>query len=299
MRLNERAYHIVDDFKDFSVIDLHTHSNFSDGTWTPGEVVAYAFKLGLSTIALTDHDNVSGISEAISAGSKYGLEVIPGVEITSYHKGVETHILGYFIDRTDSNFLATVKKLSEYRNRAIAKMVALLARKGYTISMNDVISASRSDYIGRPHVARALVDNGNFARVQDAFDGGPIGDDGECFVPMSDLSSEDAIGEIIANGGVAVIAHPGAWPGSGKIFPAEDLNYLAQVGLGGIECAHPRHSEDVRKHFESIADSLGIAKTGGSDCHGEYYNPVKMGSMPMPTDWLLDLKSRNKQGGTR
>ncbi len=281
------------------VIDLHIHSNFSDGTWLPDEVVSYAARIGLSTIALTDHDNVSGIPEALSAGEKYGVEVIPGVEITSYHRGVETHVLGYFIDWKNNNFLTTIRKLSEYRNGAISEMVALLARKDYTISMNDVISASRSEYVGRPHVARALVDNGVFASVQDAFDGGPIGDDGECFVPMSNLSTENAIEQIISAGGIAVIAHPGAWPGNGKIFPAEDIPKLVKSGLGGIECAHPRHSVDVRRHLEGIADSLGIAKSAGSDCHGDYYDPVKMGSVRMPVDWLLDLKSRHLKGGTR
>ena len=149
-----------------------------------------------------------------------------------------------------------------------------------------------SGYIGRPHVARALCDNGWVPRIQDAFDGGPIGDDGECFVRMSDLSTENAIGVIIDAGGFPVIAHPGAWPNPGSCFPKEDIRNLKEIGLAGIECAHPRHSADVRGRFEIIADELEMLKTGGSDCHGEYYDPVKMGSVTMPVKWLANLKSR-------
>ncbi len=274
------------------MIDLHLHSNHSDGTWTPEEVVSNAAGLEFSTIALTDHDNVSGLAEAIRAGKEKNVEVIPGIEITSYHRGVETHILGYFIDYEDSDFLKILKQLTEFRNSAITEMVALLNNQSYTINIDDVIGTSISGYIGRPHVARALCDNGFIPRIQDAFDGGPIGDDGDCFVRMSDLSAEDAIGVITDAGGLPVIAHPGAWPNPGNCFPDNDIHELKKVGLAGIECAHPRHSADIRQRFESIADELEMIKTGGSDCHGEYYDPVKMGSVTIPPQWLADLKSR-------
>lgn len=274
------------------MIDLHIHSNHSDGTWTPEEVVANAAGLGFSTIAITDHDNVSGLAEAICAGAEKNIEVIPGIEMTSYHRGVETHILGYFIDFENSDFRKILTHLTDYRNSAITEMVALLNNQSYTISIDDVIGTSISGYIGRPHVARALCNKGCVTRIQDAFDGGPIGDDGECFVRMSDLSAEEAIGVIIDAGGLPVIAHPCAWPNPGNCFPEDDIHGLKEIGLAGIECAHPRHSEEVRLRFEKIAEDFELLKTGGSDCHGEYYDPVKMGSVTMPASWLAELKSR-------
>ncbi len=279
------------------MIDLHIHSVYSDGTWTPEEILVNAAKRGLSVIALTDHDNVAGLPSAIRLAPEYGVNLIPGIEITSYHRNVETHVLGYFLDCGSLEFQGVISRLTSYRNSAIAETVAILNKKGYNISMDDVIETSMSRYIGRPHVARALCNNGIIDHIQDAFHGGFIGDKGECFVPMSYLTIEDAISIILDADGIPVIAHPGAWPNSGNLFPEKDIRRLRDIGLEGLECKHPRHSNNIRRHFEDIAESLDMVKTGGSDCHGEYYDPVKMGSVSIPADWLDRLKSRIKTGG--
>lgn len=279
------------------MIDLHIHSHYSDGTWSPEEILVNAAKRGLTTISITDHDNIDGLDEALEFGPEFGIEVIPGIEITSYHRKIETHLLGYFIDYKDPKFRAIIDDLFAYRNSAIAETVALLNKKGYNISMDDVFGTSSSDYIGRPHIARALCNCGVIEHIQDAFREDLIGNDAECFLPLSNLNLEDAI-DIIQNAdGIPVIAHPGAWPNSGNCFPELDIRHLQEIGLEGLECAHPRHSVKHRRHFENIADSLNLIKTGGSDCHGEYYDPVKMGSVTIPAKWLQELKSRIKTGG--
>jgi len=274
------------------MIDLHLHSNFSDGTWSPDKVVMEAAKRGLKTIALTDHDSVGGIEIALRAAKQSGIELISAIELSTTHRGEETHFLGYFIDHHDSKLLACLKDCAEFRRKGVEEIVALLNKRGYNISMEAVEALSAHGYIGRPHIARVLCDLGVIERIKDAFVPELIGNGGDCYTPLSNLSVEEAIGIIERAGGLAIMAHPGAWPEPGKRIPDDDIESFVGMGLAGIECIHTRHSKVDKRHYIEMADDLGILKTGGSDCHGTYYNPVLIGSATIPSEWLTEMKNK-------
>ena len=156
--------------------------------------------------------------------------------------------------------------------------------------MAAVEALSAHGYIGRPHIAKTLCNLGVIERIKDAFVPTLIGNGGECYTQLSNLSVEDAIGIIEKAGGLPVVAHPGSWPEPGKRIPDRDIANFVDMGLTGIECIHPRHSEADRRHYIDMADTMDLLKTGGSDCHGTYYDPVLMASATIPPEWLNKMK---------
>ncbi len=282
------------------MVDLHLHTVYSDGSWEPQTVAERAFQVGLRIIAITDHDGVGGIDEATEAGERLGLRVIPGIELSALHRGIETHVLGYFIDHREPGLLRELDSIAKARSERVADMVGLLRRKGLDISFEDVIAQSPKGYLGRPHIAKAMVAKGIIAGNSEAFTLEFIGNEGECYLPTCELSVAGAIEIIHSAKGIAVLAHPGFWSGSQGIIPDDDIEGFVAEGLEGIECRHFRHPEEVARHFEAIAERLGVLKTGGSDCHGDYYNPVKIGTVEVPFEWFKKLEDYcNFKGGRK
>lgn len=280
------------------MIDLHLHTYYSDGTWSPSEVVERAASLALSAISIVDHDGVGGIPEALESCSRFDIHFIPGIEISTAHRAVETHVLGYYIDYKSNDLINQLEKIASTRFERVAGMIELLNnRKGLRLEIEDLVAFSPKGYYGRPHIAKALVAKKYIERASDAFTDELIGDSGDCFLPTDFLSVTNAIELIKRVGGLPVLAHPGFWGGPGGAINEGDIADFAACGLMGIECRHFRHSTGKTKMYEKIANKLGLLKTGGSDCHGDYYDPVKIGTVAVPDEWFELIYEKDKTKG--
>ena len=259
-----------------SGIDLHTHSNRSDGTFTPREVVRTAAELELDVVALTDHDTTDGLAEAIATGVELGVEVVPGVEFSAEYERTSIHVLCYWMDVADESFQAELQRLRDDRFRRGELMVEKLQALGFPITFERVREISGDGNIVRPHVAQAMVEAGIVATEKQAFDEW-IADGRPAHVAKHALDPVDAVGVIRAAGGFCVLAHPGMW-GDATSVPEELIERMAAAGMVGLEVDHTDHSPDQREHYRGLADRFGLIPTGGSDCHGTRYEPIRMGA---------------------
>jgi 3',5'-nucleoside bisphosphate phosphatase len=249
-------------------IDLHIHSSASDGSLPPAAVVEAARAGGLSVIALADHDTVAGVLPAQEA-ARGTVHVIPALELSTRHEGAELHMLGYYIDPEEPSLVNFGRRASGRREERIHDMIGLLAGLGVHVSYGDVLAAAgkRPDSIGRPHLARALVQKGYASSISDVFDR-YLGDNGPGFVPTALVTPREAIDLIHGAGGVAVWAHPRAEA------LAAGLRGLADSGLDGVECYRPRNTPAEAQHIAQAAASYGLFVTGGSDWHGDWHGPL-------------------------
>ena len=269
-------------------IDLHLHTNFSDGTFSPEEVVAEAHKKNYSVISICDHDCIDGIEPAVQAGMKYGIKVIPGVEITAERDRREIHILGYFIDHKDKDLKEQLLKVRESREKRIYDMVEKLKEFDITISAEAVFKLSEKGSVGRPHLARVLVKEGLVASENEAFNK-YIGDKAPCYVAKFNLTPEEAIDVIRNAGGIAVYAHP-------KVVGRDDfITGFVKAGLRGIEVYHPDHTSSVAKHYEKLALENNLLITGGSDFHGKIKENVIIGTINIPQHLVEELEHEAKK----
>ena len=241
--------------------DLHMHTTFSDGTFSPEEMAQAAQRHRLACVALTDHDTVAGCARMAAECIRLGIEFVNATELTGEIDGVEVHILGYFIDPANAHFLASLVKFQHARQQRIHEMAARLQAQGIPLQAEAVFAIAKCESPGRPHVARALVQAGLCSSMDEAFDRF-LKKHRPAWVPKFKISADDAIGLIHHAGGVAVIAHP-ALNKSDDIIPA-----LVEAGVDGIECFHTRHSTAASEHYLLMAEQYGLAITGGSDCHG-------------------------------
>jgi predicted metal-dependent phosphoesterase TrpH len=243
-------------------IDLHLHTNRSDGRLAPTELVRLAHQGGVRRMALTDHDTTAGVEEAMAEGQRLGVEVIPGVELGTDSRSGDLHMLGLFLDYHDRSFQETMTRFREGRVARVHTIVANLAAAGVTISLDRVFEIAGEASVGRPHVAQALLEAGYVKAMPEAFEkwlahGGP-GD-----VPRDKLSPEDAIDLIHAVGGLAVVAHP--YEGRGVL---EMLPGLAEHGLDGVETYYQGYGPERVAELLGLCERLGLLPTGGSDFHG-------------------------------
>jgi predicted metal-dependent phosphoesterase TrpH len=259
-------------------VDLHSHSTASDGSKTPTALVAAAKAAGLVAIALTDHDTMAGVAEATAAGTAAGVRVVPGVELSAVDDDREVHLLGLHIDRPDvlDDALRTFRAAREARAREIVEKLNAL---GVTITFDDVIAHAGDAAIGRPHVARVLIEGGWARDSRDAFDR-YLGAGRPAYVPKHRLSVGEAIALCHAGGGIAVLAHPGA---DGR---RELLERYAMLGLDGVEVRHPGHSAEDVNRLGALAGFLGLLPSGGSDWHGASDGARVLGVMRIPAAWL-------------
>ncbi len=257
-------------------IDLHTHSNRSDGTFTPADVVRAAAERELDVIALTDHDTTAGLDEAIGVGRELGVEVVPGVEFSAEYERTSVHVLSYWMDVEDVEFQAELGRLRDDRLRRGELMVDKLRALGFPISFERVREIARGGNIVRPHVAQAMVEAGIVGSEEEAFEKW-IADGGPAHVPKHALDPLDAVKLIRDAGGVCVLAHPGMW-GDQTSVPEPLIEEMAAAGMAGLEVDHTDHSPEQREHYRDLAARLGVVASGGSDCHGMRYDPIRLGT---------------------
>ncbi len=265
-------------------VDLHSHSTASDGARSPAEVMALARAAGLAAIALTDHDTVAGIAEAEAAARGLGLRLVPGVELSAVEGEVETHLLGLHLSQP-AEIEAGLTALREMRRERAERMVARLNDLGVRITFDSVLDQAAGAAIGRPHVARAMVQEGWATDLRDAFDR-YLGNGRAAFVPKDKLSMGHAIAMIHRAGGLAVMAHPGHAGTRARI------EALAAQGLDGVEVLHPSHGAEDIARLRAIADHLDLLPSGGSDWHGASDGPRTLGTMRVPEEWLARQDAR-------
>jgi hypothetical protein len=257
-------------------IDLHTHSDRSDGTFTPSEVVRHAAERGLDVVALTDHDTTAGIEEALAAGRELGVEVVPGVEFSAEHQGTSVHVLCYWMDVEDASLQEELGRLRDDRFRRGELMVGKLRELGFDVSFDRVREIAQGGNIVRPHVAQAMVEAGIVASEEEAFDRW-IADGRPAHVPKHALAPIDALRLIREAGGLCVLAHPGMWGDQSEV-PEDLIEAMAGAGMAGLEVDHTDHDPEQRARYLALADRFGVIATGGSDCHGTRYEPIRLGT---------------------
>jgi predicted metal-dependent phosphoesterase TrpH len=260
------------------LIDLHTHSNASDGTFAPAEVVRLAKVGGLKALALTDHDTIDGLAEAVAAGGTYGVEVIPGVEVSARFPGGSMHILGLGIEYGNGHLgerLAVLQKARAARNPQI---IAKLNGLGVKITLEQVEKISGQGQMGRPHIARALMESGYVRSIQEAFDIF-LRNDGKAYVPKFRFPPQEAIAMIRDVQGVPVLAHPFTLNLGSAFALKNTLTELKALGLAGIEAIYAEHSPEQEALYLKLAGELGLLVTGGSDYHGDNKPELTLGKM--------------------
>jgi len=264
--------------------DLHLHSRFSDGTFTPAEIAAHATRHELAAIALTDHDTVEGCLLLAAACAAPGIECIFGSELTAEQDGDEIHILGYFLDVRSEELLGQLAAFQKARSERIVEIVERLQRLRIPITTEAVFGLANCHSPGRPHVARVLVRAGVCASLPEAFErflkkGRPA------WVPKFKFSAANAIRLIHDASGLAVLAHPGIYP-TERGIPA-----MVEAGLDGLECFHTKHTPSDAAHYQRLATHFGLAMTGGSDCHGLSSGTPLIGTMRLPYGYVDHLKA--------
>lgn len=248
-------------------IDLHVHSDRSDGAHPPAEVVRFARRAGVDVIALTDHDTVEGLTEAREAGAREGVEVLLGCELSSTLAGASVHVLGYFFDPADPELSRTLEMVRDDRVVRAQAMVEKLRLLGVDVTFERVRQIAKGESVGRPHVAQAMVEAGVIKTTPEAFTKEWIGNGGRAHVEKYSPSPEEAVRLVTEAGGAAVVAHP-VWLASDGIGDQELVEQLAAAGLAGLESDHPDHDEGARVRYRRMAERLGLVPTGSSDWHG-------------------------------
>ncbi len=241
-------------------VDLHMHTSFSDGAYSPTELVLKAKDAGLTTISITDHDSVNGLYEAITVGKDIGVEVIPGLEISTDIEDKEVHLLAYHVDIENEELRKYLAFFRDERFHRAKRMVQKLRNLGLSITLDDVLAQASNSAIGRPHVAYALVDLGIISNYYEAFDKF-IGDNGPAYERKIHVSVQSALKLINDSSGLSIIAHPG-------YMKESILINLIKAGVDGIEVIHPSHNENQIRFYKGIVNQYCLLETGGSDFHG-------------------------------
>jgi predicted metal-dependent phosphoesterase TrpH len=279
------------------VIDLHSHSTMSDGTDTPSAVVRLACDAGLSALALTDHDTLDHIAEARAAADRRGLRLVPGCEISCELAGRAPgtmHLLVFFVDDGPGELQDRLAELQAARNKRNVQIVEALNTRGLPITVETVRAQAGPGSVGRPHIARVLMESGHVGSIQEAFDVW-LGKGRPAYFERDRLGPEEAIELTHRSGGVCAIAHPGSL---GLADDALDsfVGELAAAGLDGIECEYGAYSPEERAPFHELARRHELAPTGGSDYHGDNKPGLSVGvgrgDLRVPDAFLSGLESR-------
>ncbi|MGD1084466.1 MAG: PHP domain-containing protein [Verrucomicrobiota bacterium] len=265
--------------------DLHLHTLFSDGTFTPEELAGHGAHFGLTAMSLTDHDTVEGCPRMALACQALGVEFLSGAELTAEMEGNELHILGYFLDLENPTLQSELKKFQAVRQRRIHEMVARLNQISIPLRAESVFALANCHSPGRPHVGRALVREGFCSSLDEAFDRF-LKKNRPAWVPKFKISALDAMALIHQAGGLAVLAHPG-------LNHCDDaIPELVAQGLDGMECFHSKHTAAMTAYYLEIAARHNLLVTGGSDCHGYSKGKPLIGGVKLPGIYFDKLKER-------
>lgn len=274
-------------------IDLHTHTCCSDGSMTPTELVKHAKEKGLSAIAVTDHDTIKGIKEAMEAGQTYGVEVVPGVEFSSQSLS-QVHVLGYYIDVNSPTLLKVFAEQQEERIISNQKYLKVLKDHGFPITEEEVVKVAPHGGVGRAHYAKIMMEHGWVSSVKEAFDL-YLGVGMPCYIERQVITPERAIEIIHSAGGLAFFAHPHQTK-----LPKDQLDgfirHLKDRGLDGIEGYYSEYTPEMHDHFMNTAKELGLLVSGGSDFHAAMKPHIEIGvgtgNLSIPYSLLENIKAR-------
>jgi predicted metal-dependent phosphoesterase TrpH len=274
-------------------IDLHAHTTASDGQYTPTELVKHAAELGLTAIAITDHDTVEGVGEAMAAGLRYGVEVAPGIELSAQIDRGQCHLLGYLIDPTTPALVDRLHEVRTNRNNRNEKLIARLNELGIPITLEGVAEIAGGDILARPHFAQWLMRNGVVSSTQEAFDR-YLADGAQAAVKKDKLTPEECIGMVHSAGGLVFLAHPNNLKRDPAGTEAEIVR-LKGLGLDGIEARYSQHTPEETARYLEMASRLGLLTSGGSDFHGPRVKPYVFlgrveGDAPAPDSLLAAIK---------
>ncbi len=273
-------------------IDLHTHTTASDGLLPPERLVELAKGAGVTVLAIADHDTTDAVDAALAAGRRLGVEIIPAVEINTDVDESEVHVLGYFINYHEAWFQAFLVRLRDGRVNRAARMVEKLNALGLRIDFERV-RAMAEGAVGRPHVARALVEAGAVKSTEEAFEK-YIGRSGPAYVERMKVTPEEAVRVIARADGIPVLAHPG-WGVKDEMIPP-----LVEAGLEGLEVYYPDHTPAMVAHYLDLASQYRLVVTGGTDFHGgDLATRVSIGSQYVPYDVVERLKARHAEKHNR
>ena len=273
-----------------SLVDLHTHSNCSDGSMSPSELVLHAAEKGLAAIALTDHDTVDGIKEAVAKGKECGIEVVPAIEFSARSKTL-THILGFYIDEDNAQLKSVLTEIVDLRKERNEVTAKLLQQLGFDVALEEAAAIAPGGIIGRAHYAKLLMDKGYTSSVKESFDkylaaGKPA------YFTNQKLEAKCIIETIHAAGGVAFLAHPHQMKLGDKL---EDyVKELVSYGLDGMEGYYSEYNEKMQTEYQAMAARYGLALSGGTDFHGDMKPHISigkgLGNMAVPYSVLLNIK---------
>lgn len=262
--------------------DLHTHSTYSDGSLKPGKLIEKAIKKGLDGIALTDHDTIAGIAEAVTAAEKQRFIFLPGIELTTDFGNSEAHILGYNFDHTNPKLLQKLDAILKSRNERARLIIKKLNEARIPLSWEKVKAETNSRFIGRAHIYRALQSSGliPITAGREVF-GYYLGRNGIAYVPHQEINAFEAIELIIEAGGIPVLAHPG------RMADEALISNFVKNGLQGIEAYYPTHTMEQTEHYLKLAAKYKLIVTGGSDFHGAF-SQTKLGDAQVEEvfDWF-------------
>jgi predicted metal-dependent phosphoesterase TrpH len=258
------------------MIDLHSHTTASDGSCTPTELVRLAVETGLTALGVSDHDTVGGVEEATVAAEEAGLDLVPGIEISVDYPQGEFHLLGYYVDFRNADFLGRIQYLQDNRVNRNGLMLRKMHEIGFDITMDEIVAESGGGQVGRPHMARALMKKGYVSSVQEAFDQ-YLADGKPLHIPKVKLTPPEAIDLVHSAGGVAVVAHPKYMEYPTEEELAAELGRLKDAGLDGLECYYSQHSEAETDQYLRLARHFGFLVTCGSDFHGVSKPTVPLG----------------------
>jgi len=270
-------------------IDLHTHSLRSDGALSPAELVKRAAARGVKIQALSDHDTLAGVAEAVATGAELGVRIIPATELNTESEWGDAHILGYFIDPNDAALEERLRWLRENRGRRIELMVENLNRLGYAVDLARVLEIAQGGALGRPHLAQALFEKGHVRNYDEAFDT-LIAKDSPAYVARVGLDPFEAVALVRKHGGVPSLAHPGTVIGLDALLPK-----LVAAGLAGIETYYGEHSPEMTVGCLARAREHDLVPTGGSDFHGRGEHGTDLGGVFVPPETIERLESRRQR----
>lgn len=275
-------------FNQSDFVDLHMHSVHSDGQLPVRSIIDFAATAGLRAIAITDHDAVEGIEEAMQLGREKGLEVISGIELSATIENRDIHILGYFFNHEDQFFLNRIRRFKDERYKRAEKMVRKLNAAGVQLQMDAVMEFAGHAAVGRPHIADAMVKHGLAESIEVVFRD-YIGYGGIAYEDKFNITPEEAIRIIADAGGLSFLAHPSL------NLKQKYLYQIIHSGIHGIETIHPNHSENSSSYYKRIVQQHGLLESGGSDCHGRN-GEINIGKYHVPYAVIDAMKQRLKKG---